>query len=200
MLVLERKIGQEIVVPTCQVTVKVLEIEGSKVSFGVSAPADVPVHREEIWNRIHNQISPSGEQSSIRARVLLADPNQYLLAQYRSYLEHCGFEVATAVNGLECLENLRSFHPDVLVLEPVMPWGGGDGVLAVMHEARDVPSISVIVLTHGCDAGTLYNLAPFGIDDYHLKPLPPKKLSERIRTLIVQRRTQRARVAKSAPE
>ena len=117
-------------------------------------------------------------------RVLIADPDEYLLDTYRDYLEQHGFEVATVTTGLECVAGLRNCVPDVLVLEPSIPWGGGDGVLAVMHEESDIPLIPVIVLTYGRDRGVLYRLAPFTIDDYQIKPLSAKRLTQRIRSLL----------------
>ncbi len=116
-------------------------------------------------------------------RVLLADPDEFLLQYYRENLERLGFEVAVATTGLECVAGLRRFAPDVLVLEPSIPWGWGDGVLALMREAPDVPSPPVIVLTYGRDRGVLYRLAPYKIDDYQIKPLRSQRLAERIRAL-----------------
>jgi carbon storage regulator len=52
MLVLTRKIGERILVPQCQLSVTVLEITASRVRLGVSAPAEVAVHREEVEKRI----------------------------------------------------------------------------------------------------------------------------------------------------
>ena len=117
------------------------------------------------------------------ARVLIADPDEYLLDNCRNYLEQQGFEVATATPGLECVKKLRACAPDILVLEPSIPWGHGDGVLAMMYEEPDVPLVPVIVLTYGRDRGALYRLAPFKIDDYQVKPLRPQQLAERIRTV-----------------
>ena len=51
MLVLSRKAGEKIVVPECELTVTVLEIAGGRARLGISAPADVAVHREEVWQR-----------------------------------------------------------------------------------------------------------------------------------------------------
>jgi carbon storage regulator len=52
MLVLSRKIGERILVPDLDLAITVVAVEGNRVRLGVSAPADVPVYREEIWNRI----------------------------------------------------------------------------------------------------------------------------------------------------
>jgi carbon storage regulator len=53
MLVLTRKLGEEIVVPVLHLRFKVLSVEGKTVRLGVTAPAEVAVHRREVWDRIH---------------------------------------------------------------------------------------------------------------------------------------------------
>jgi carbon storage regulator len=52
MLVLSRKIGEEIVLPDCGVTIRVIEANAKRVRLGIVAPAATPVHRTEIWRRI----------------------------------------------------------------------------------------------------------------------------------------------------
>jgi carbon storage regulator len=52
MLVLTRKVGQQIVLPGCGVTINVIDAGKHRVRLGVAAPADVPVHRGELWERI----------------------------------------------------------------------------------------------------------------------------------------------------
>ena len=64
----------------------------------------------------------------------MADPDESLQPLYRERLMQEGFELATASSGLECVARLRERVPDVLVLEPQLPWGGGEGVLAMMGE------------------------------------------------------------------
>jgi carbon storage regulator len=53
MLVLSRKLGEQIVVPSLNVEITVLSINGRTVRLGISAPDNVTVHRQEVWNRIH---------------------------------------------------------------------------------------------------------------------------------------------------
>jgi carbon storage regulator len=52
MLVLSRKKGERIVLPDCGVTLTVLAIAGNQVRLGVSAPPEVAIHREEVWQNI----------------------------------------------------------------------------------------------------------------------------------------------------
>jgi carbon storage regulator len=59
MLVLSRRIGERIVVPDCALTVTVLEVRGDTVRLGVSAPAEVAVHREEVWRRVRQRTANS---------------------------------------------------------------------------------------------------------------------------------------------
>ena len=51
MLVLSRKSGQRIVIGDC-ITVTVLEIQGNRVKLGFEGPAEVPIHREEIRQKV----------------------------------------------------------------------------------------------------------------------------------------------------
>jgi len=52
MLVLSRKIGERILVPHCEVVVTVLAVEGNRVRLGISAPDEVDVYREEVWQKL----------------------------------------------------------------------------------------------------------------------------------------------------
>jgi response regulator RpfG family c-di-GMP phosphodiesterase len=123
----------------------------------------------------------------ISIRVLIADPDESLLAQYRELLRK-DFDLAAATNALECIGRLRQIVPDVLVLEPHLPWGGGDGVLAAMHDEPSLAHIPVMILTACRDLNILKSVAPFPIHDYFVKPLSPADLETRIRRLLDHRR------------
>jgi carbon storage regulator CsrA len=184
MLVLSRKIGEEIVMPSCQLSVKVLDVGAKSVRLGIAAPAQVPVHRREIWERINNECDPVSKEDSMPIRVLLVDPNEFLLTQYEEYLTKHGYEVLTSSDALDCLEKLRKYSPDLMVLEPILPWGGGDGVLAIINEESDVPKIPVLILTYGTDPSVLFNISSYDISDFQKKPISVKSLAERISRIL----------------
>ena len=67
MLILTRRVGETLIIGD-KVTVTVLGVKGNQVRIGVNAPKDVPVHRQEIYERIRNEpahgeaILPEGGQ------------------------------------------------------------------------------------------------------------------------------------------
>jgi carbon storage regulator CsrA len=55
MLVLTRKIGQQVIIPGCQVTIDVLNVGKNRVSLGIVAPSTTPVYRSEVCQRVHSE-------------------------------------------------------------------------------------------------------------------------------------------------
>ncbi len=63
MLILTRRIGEAINISD-DILVRILDVDGSQVRIGITAPREVPVHREEIFYRIQQQVAgnmPSNE-------------------------------------------------------------------------------------------------------------------------------------------
>ncbi|HEU5443202.1 MAG TPA: carbon storage regulator CsrA [Steroidobacteraceae bacterium] len=63
MLILTRRVGETIMVGDT-VTFTVLGVKGNQVRCGINAPKDIPVHREEIYERIHREREESGLRDS----------------------------------------------------------------------------------------------------------------------------------------
>jgi DNA-binding response OmpR family regulator len=119
-------------------------------------------------------------------RVLMADADESVGSFYSEPLSQDGFEVVTASSGVQCIARLRERAPDVLVLEPQLPWGGGDGVLAMMCGIPALAAIPVMVLTSCRDLKMLAAMSRFAIGDYQWKPLTSDRLAERLRSLLAR--------------
>ena len=65
----------------------------------------------------------------MKASLLIADRDSGLVDAVRRCLVARGYEVSTAVNALECHDLLLRTSPTILVLDPELLWGGGDGIL-----------------------------------------------------------------------
>jgi two-component system alkaline phosphatase synthesis response regulator PhoP len=78
------------------------------------------------------QDPPSRSILDMIAQLLIAESDPGLCRVYRTYLNAVGFEVETVADGLQCLDRLRLVHPDALIVDVDLPWGGGDGVLSCL--------------------------------------------------------------------
>jgi DNA-binding NtrC family response regulator len=126
-------------------------------------------------------------------RVLIADPDPDLLTSYRTRLSQDGFEVSR----FDCLEGLHTFEPNVMVLEPEMPWGGG--VLAVMHHMFERPLVPVFVITSRQTA-TRLNLRQFPLVTHvQTKPVRADELVRLIRHIADEPRPVSRRSSESNP-
>lgn len=65
MLILTRRVGETLMIGD-DVTATVLGVKGNQVRIGINAPKNVPVHREEIYERIKRELQgePSGESQN----------------------------------------------------------------------------------------------------------------------------------------
>lgn len=116
-------------------------------------------------------------------RVLLADADDKVLQRYQEHLSREGFAVQIADDGQACLSALRCQPPDVLVLDPGLPWEGGDSVLAEMAADPQLAHIPVVILSPWFD----YHPSAPGqhlVRSQHMKPLAPSRLATILHTLL----------------
>ena len=78
--------------------------------------------------------------------LLVAHSDHDLLEHLVLGLEQSGFSVHNANSGINCVAKLRCVKPEVLLLDPHLLWGGGDGVLASMVSNPVLVSIPVLLL------------------------------------------------------
>lgn len=80
-------------------------------------------------------------------KVLIADDDTFFQKFYSSQLKESGFEVEVAINGIEALQKLKSFKPDLMLLDLIMPEKDGFEVLSEKAEDPTIKNIPVIIFS-----------------------------------------------------
>ncbi len=121
---------------------------------------------------------------AIAQKVLLVDDEPDIVELLRYNLEREGYSVQTALNGKDALKAAKSNHPDLIVLDIMMP--GMDGVEVCM-QLRQLPEFKNTVITFLTARGEDYSqIAGFeaGADDYITKPVRPKVFVSKVKALL----------------
>jgi DNA-binding response OmpR family regulator len=129
----------------------------------------------------------------VSVKILAVDDEDDVRRLIQIKLKKEGFEVLTAVNGLEGFEKARDEHPDVVLLDVMMP--KMDGYTAAAKIKAEVsPAPIVIMLTaRGAEADVVEGLTG-GADDYIVKPFAPRELIARVNVALIKAGKQ-ARIA-----
>ena len=128
-------------------------------------------------------------------KILVVDDEMLLVKGIRFNLQNEGYEVITGFNGLEAVQMVQEQHPDLVVLDVMMPEMDGLTACSKIREFSDVP---IIMLTAKVDDMDKLLGFDHGVDDYLTKPFNILELKARIRALL--RRTGKHSTAKTAPE
>lgn len=108
----------------------------------------------------------------MRTQLVVATPSEFRREWYLTELAEFGFDVVAVSDGLECIERLREDHPDVLLLESSLQWGGADGILSARNEDPELLAIPVILMAVDGVSTEVYRLARFSVQGYYGR-LPP---------------------------
>lgn len=123
------------------------------------------------------RIVPLGDAAVKRFRILVVDDEERILNFLRSKLTASGYEVLTASNGLEALEQAQAQEPDLIVLDLLMPKMDG---FETLKELRSFSAVPVIILSaRAGDTDKIKGLVQ-GADDYLPKPFNPDELVARV--------------------
>ena len=116
-------------------------------------------------------------------KVMLADDHVLMREGIRQLLEFDGTisVIAEANNGVECMEQLLSIHPDILLLDINMPVMNG---IEVLQEIKKNISVKVLVLTVHNEVEYLLKAVDIGVDGYIMKDAESAELKKAINCIM----------------
>jgi two-component system, OmpR family, alkaline phosphatase synthesis response regulator PhoP len=128
-------------------------------------------------------------------KILVVDDDAKIVELVKLYLIREGYTVLTAYEGNEALRLAREYHPDLAILDIMLP--GMDG-LEICRKLRAESSLPIILLTAKTTESDKIAGLDLGADDYVSKPFSPKELVARVRAVF--RRTPEEALQLGPPE
>jgi CheY-like chemotaxis protein len=121
-----------------------------------------------------------------KPQILIVDDNTSNLKLLRVLLIGEGFDVLTAANAGECIRQLKTFHPSLILTDIQMP--GMDGLeltrrLKASAETRDIP---VVAITAYAMSGDQQKALDAGCDAYVSKPIDTRTLPGILRQILMK--------------
>jgi len=120
-------------------------------------------------------------------RVLIVDDEAPITALLEQALEHDGMRVAHARDGIECMNKVASFRPDVIVMDIMMPKLDGVDTTQLIRRNRSYADTIIIALSARADEETRQRMEEAGANLFMRKPFAVAKLLERVRQLLASR-------------
>jgi type II secretory ATPase GspE/PulE/Tfp pilus assembly ATPase PilB-like protein/CheY-like chemotaxis protein len=122
------------------------------------------------------------------ASVLLVEDEDQLRRVMKDLLQREGYRVAEARDGIQALDEVDRFAPDVIILDLNLPGIDGYSVLAQLRSRPATRDIPVMVLTAKGDEDNEVRVFELGADDFVTKPFRARSLTARIEAVLGRRR------------
>ncbi|MEZ4678166.1 MAG: response regulator transcription factor [Caldilineaceae bacterium] len=123
-------------------------------------------------------------------RILVVDDDHEIVRVMRAYLEQANFQVFTAYDGASALHTIRHDHPDLLLLDLMLPDRDGWDITREVRADQHLANLPIIMLTARVEDTDKIIGLELGADDYIAKPFNPREVVARVRSVL--RRTQTA--------
>lgn len=137
----------------------------------------------ESQKEINLPIESLNNQAQVnRQKILIVDDNVDNLSLFKRILTIYNYDIDVASSGMEALNIIQSFHPDLILLDIVMPNMNGYEVLKKLKQKKSTCDIPVIFLTANNEADNIVKGFEHGIVDYIAKPFHSRELVARVHT------------------
>jgi DNA-binding response OmpR family regulator len=140
-----------------------------------------------------DELGPGGRDGTAVGRgagacVLLVEDEDQLRRVMKDLLEREGYIVAEARDGVQALDQVDRFAPDVIILDLNLPGLDGYSVLSQLRSRPATQSIPVMVLTAKGDEDNEVRVFELGADDFITKPFRARALSARLEAVLGRHR------------
>lgn len=142
---------------------------------------------------MNEQAASAGKEGiymDARKKILIVDDEQINLEFFDVMLSKLGFSVEKAENGVEALEQVKKFNPDLIILDNIMPRMSGWEVTKALkssEEYREHKDIPVIMFSAMDDVKDKVEGFELGVDDYITKPYNFSEVLARIKAVLRNR-------------
>lgn len=113
--------------------------------------------------------------------ILIADDNIEIIKILKPYIEKEGFNIITALNGKDALDKFKTYNPQLILLDIMMPILDGMEVCKLIRQQSNTPIIMITAKSE--DADKILSLDN-GADDYIVKPFSPGEVVARIKAVL----------------
>lgn len=127
---------------------------------------------------------PRNQCMSTVKKILIADDEPDILEIIQFNLQAEGYEVVTAKNGDEAIDMAKKNHPDLIILDVMMPGKNGIDTCNILRSQPDFKETLIIFLSALSDESTEVRGLETGADDYLTKPISPKVLITKVNALF----------------
>jgi DNA-binding response OmpR family regulator len=117
-------------------------------------------------------------------RILVVEDDRDLALTMKLALEHSGYLVCTAGNGIEALDTLKSKPVDLIVSDILMPEMSGFELLKRIRHTSAYADIPVILLTKKDSFDDIYHAYNLGVNHYLPKPFSAEVLINSVETIL----------------
>ncbi len=143
------------------------------------------IPRDVLYRFMKENGIPTDALESGRRKALIVDDDEELVELIRDALEADGrFEIRVANNGFDAGMMVREYHPDVIVLDVMLPDINGKEVCQRVRSDNALDDVKIICISGMVEQDKIEDLKASGANDFMQKPFEVENLIERICQLL----------------